>query len=529
MRNFKLTLVGLTLLSGLSCTNPLKAMTLVADSKRDFKPEQGHNGWYYGYNNSNGFKSDLQLPWGEFNTTGGIFNGQSSSQTMVRRWVSDFEGNVKFKIDFSGTNSPDSKTDFLQQILIDGKSVLSETSKNFMSKSSYGFGNFEVQKNSVIDFAFTPVAQNWQGQFNLAIEIEGEQSPKSSQNPKKPIDSQPIPFSQQSGLIFLKSSGGEPVHVGLLVGNTVYEANPELGVVQKQPFDQFIQDTKNYEVKEIPARIANQMAAQIETKLGAGYWKSPTGEKPYPFEQKGYGNNHSFTNIGLIEWAAEKAGVLVDQGFIPNYLELIETFLPSALEINNFYRTISLFSSNVTFRDFPYGGTLSANFSEFYEKVDSSPESQQWLLGKIESADFIVTDPLGRRMGYISGLGFFNEIPDVVYHSQNLTLLQDIPFSSGLLTMNPDTKSTFTTSGKLVPDRLNDPADCLPSPSRNNATNPTPGGVFQFIIDRRLPGEYKIEERTPTNCATTQTVPEPSAIASLLTIGLALKMLKPRK
>lgn len=524
MRNVKLTFIGSIVLSGLFYANPIEAMTLIADSKEDFKLEQGYNGWYYGYDSGNGFQQDLELDWGEFTATGGFFNGQSSSRGMTRRWISDFEGSVKLGIDLSGNNNSGIETEFLQQISIDGKSILSETSTPSLIAGSYNLGIFDINNGSVIDFAFSPANQSWQGQFDLAIEIEGNRGRQVIDNLRDDSIRNPIHdprIFQKDGLVFLNSSEGKAIHVGLAIQGVVYEANPNSGV-QKQLLELFIKN-KNYEFKEIPTDRARSMAAFIEKQLGAGYlFLSPGTSGPY--DHKGYGGK--FSNVGLIERAAEEALFRGGQGVIPNHLEWIEkdVFSISSVDFMRNFSQSMLCENSFTLLGYGFCGELEFDYPSGYFGFDWNPE--KWFYGQVESTDFIVTDPLGRKMGYVSDLGFFNEIPDVVYGSKNLQFLPDTEIVLGPNTINKVTRTTYTTAGKLAPNSLSDVAcsSLVYSPNDNKS-------VFRFSIDRRVPGEYKIEKRDPGNCTNErQSVPEPGAIAGLLTtLGLALNSLKSRR
>lgn len=42
-------------------------------------------------------------------------------------------------------------------------------------------------------------------------------------------------------------------------------------------------------------------------------------------------------------------------------------------------------------------------------------EDKSWLQGYFDPVDFVITDPLGRRVGYTASLGELKEIPQVFY------------------------------------------------------------------------------------------------------------------
>ena len=137
--------------------------------------------------------------------------------------------------------------------------------------------------------------------------------------------------------------------------------------------------------------LAKTMASLINGKIGAGYSNlNPFAEDGgiSPGIQKG--GLGAYTCVGIIEWAAEQVSSYnAGQGFIRNDLEYIDaaggrysTLTPSLL-----YHALH----NST--DFNKGG----------------------LHGLLDPVDFILTDPLGRRLGYTQQLGLLNEIPEAFY------------------------------------------------------------------------------------------------------------------
>ena len=114
-----------------------------------------------------------------------------------------------------------------------------------------------------------------------------------------------------------------------------------------------------------------------------------------PGAQKG--GNGSFTCVGLIEWAAERAGHNSGQGFIRNGIESFTVSVPrvtGTLEIP----------------------LLSPQLLNFVMKSQQlTQRASQWVQGLFDPVDFIVTDPLGRRLGAVQGMGRFDEIPNAFY------------------------------------------------------------------------------------------------------------------
>lgn len=219
-------------------------------------------------------------------------------------------------------------------------------------------------------------------------------------------------------------------HVGLHILNAVYESHPGYpsglyvsedgkesvnimatnGVQQVHTKGTFKHDVRLPEItspvlefEEIPINkaLAEKMKTAIETKIAE---KARFGDINFdsvddiertlsPAAQKG--GNGTFTCVGLVEWAAERAGRNGGQGFIPNAFESI-VFLD-----------ISTWPPKL--RTFPL---LSPQLLHFSMKSSQAMEGvKQWFQGVFDPVDFMITDPLGRRLGYTSELGEKNEIP----------------------------------------------------------------------------------------------------------------------
>ena len=186
-------------------------------------------------------------------------------------------------------------------------------------------------------------------------------------------------------------------------GNKVWDADlqahvvvdKENGVQNSRSIDVFKKwpDVKKNEQIEIDSYLAYKMAKLIEGKLNADYqylsFKTTILDLAItPKMQKG--SNGKFSCVGLIEWAAEQAGLNGGQGFIPNYLEYIE------LSPNHQFSTITP--------------------SLIYHALDNPNNfNQGGLHGLFDPVDFILTDPLGRRLGYTQELGLLEEIPGAFY------------------------------------------------------------------------------------------------------------------
>ncbi|HRC85376.1 MAG TPA: dockerin type I domain-containing protein [Thermoanaerobaculia bacterium] len=115
-----------------------------------------------------------------------------------------------------------------------------------------------------------------------------------------------------------------------------------------------------------------------------------------PARQKGADNN--FTCVGLVEWAAESAGHNGGEGFVPARFEsfpLVSSLRP--------FRVIQI----------PLLSPQLLNYSMLFG--DAVGSARQWLQGLLDPVDFLVVDPLGRRLGYRAGVGEINEIPGAFF------------------------------------------------------------------------------------------------------------------
>lgn len=234
-------------------------------------------------------------------------------------------------------------------------------------------------------------------------------------------------------------------HVGMAIDNLVYESHPgydsddELGdvntfysqggveSVEIEKIDgvqaQFTLDTFSwnsrftdttelikFEAIPISRSLAESMRGEIQTQIDAGKKFGYVGdifgfEIPkvsvlaglYPSNQKG--GNDTFTCVGLIEWAAEQSFHNLGQGFIPDYLEAVR--LQPPLPFIDEMPIYPLLSPELLYWTMKASGPLN--------------ESNQWFHGGFDPVDFIITDSLGRRLGYTEDLGELNEIPNAFY------------------------------------------------------------------------------------------------------------------
>lgn len=217
-------------------------------------------------------------------------------------------------------------------------------------------------------------------------------------------------------------------HVGFQFGNVVYESHPgypsgtyvsadgnesvliadERGVQWQHSRETFEHDSQStfstpvIDFEEIPIEeeLANGMRAAIESVNAStfqfiDYSLDGLEETLSPSAQKGGGG--SFTCIGLVEWAAEQAGHNGGQGFIPNSFESFTVGDP-----RNLFETIEV-------------PLLSPQLLNYAMKGQQLLQGiKQWVQGLFDPVDFVVTDPIGRQLGFVHG-EFINEIPNAFY------------------------------------------------------------------------------------------------------------------
>jgi hypothetical protein len=231
----------------------------------------------------------------------------------------------------------------------------------------------------------------------------------------------PLPAS----LIFRETNAGVLGldHVGLHVDDLVYESHPGYGNVtyvdvtgseqvttdhfygvQAQHtrgtflHDSHLPGAENSPVKEtreivIDANLAKTMRTFIEPLMGQGQYLDFSNWHEKLFlngDQKGATGEYSC--VGLIEWAAEQAGWNAGHGFVPNYLEYFTWLTPDVL----------LWSLQHPAAIMPII-TAASNY----------------ITGVLDPVDFMLIDPLGRRLGRTQHLGSINEIPDAFYSLVN--------------------------------------------------------------------------------------------------------------
>ena len=151
------------------------------------------------------------------------------------------------------------------------------------------------------------------------------------------------------------------------------------------------------DVAELPIELglAQSMSGQIEMVVGSPFHQLDATSFAALRETMAIdlqkGGEGRFTCVGLLEWAAEEAGHESGEGFIPARYETIEV---------EDVGTIPL---------------LTPQLLHYAMRARAWLEALQVLQGLFDPVDFLIVDPLGRRLGYLRGLGEVNEIPGAFY------------------------------------------------------------------------------------------------------------------
>ena len=213
-------------------------------------------------------------------------------------------------------------------------------------------------------------------------------------------------------------------HCGLTMDGLAYEAHPgyqggsywdpiEFNLVSVAPLyavqqehtaGSFLHDSTDCETsvvtesKGVDTDTARGMRTFIETELGKSFlildceptdvpcWRDTLN----PDRQKGY-DGDEYTCVGLLERAAEEIGLNGGEGFIPDDSEWITIFG---------FDTFPALSPQLLYWFLPNGAMGPSD--------SFGPSLQGVALGSVE---WIVTDPLGRRLGHLNDTGDINEIP----------------------------------------------------------------------------------------------------------------------
>jgi hypothetical protein len=147
---------------------------------------------------------------------------------------------------------------------------------------------------------------------------------------------------------------------------------------------------------EIPIDVvlAESMQGYMEGEIASGAKSIDFSTEGFlPAAQKG--DNRTYSCVGFVEWSAEQAG----KEFIPDKFESIS------------YPNFDYFPP--TTEEFPLLSPLLLYYAMTTQLTLENVK--EWFQGAFDSVDFMITDPLGRKMGFTQALGQENEIPYAFY------------------------------------------------------------------------------------------------------------------
>ena len=175
-----------------------------------------------------------------------------------------------------------------------------------------------------------------------------------------------------------------------------------------------VAETKVIDIQEITIsdQLAEKMADQIDIKISEGakfaflafdslenieLTMSPTAQK---------GKDNTFTCVGLIEWAAEKAGHKSGEGFVKNSLESFNAPIPEYENEDDIIPTI-------VWRELPLlSPQLMYEVMAFGQSYDSV---KNWFVALFDPVDFMITGPYGLHIGYTPERGKLREFSGSIY------------------------------------------------------------------------------------------------------------------
>lgn len=138
----------------------------------------------------------------------------------------------------------------------------------------------------------------------------------------------------------------------------------------------------DFDSVEIDETLAQNMAEKMQSQLGKGYVKFLEWPSIIFIEssrQKGVGGTYSC--VGLTEWAAEETGHMLGNGFVPPWIEKDYCLTPSV---------------------------------QLWCIKDPAVWVTEVLVGNFDPVDFIITDPIGRKLGHANGITY-DEIPEAFF------------------------------------------------------------------------------------------------------------------
>jgi hypothetical protein len=376
-----------------------------------------------------------------------LYQDTLTAQTQEASWISPITGTINV---FGTIKQPHNTSHITANGWFGDKDLVDLEAHNSASGGATrieSLATIDVSAGSVIDFLVNPADSAWSGLFDIKIELA------SKSGVTLPVDPNNPPPSLDSGLVFLGRNQQKFDHVGLWRNGKIYESSPAYqgnqyydildgklieieqvtGVQREHTLGSFLQladnpnldssPVKNREVVEIPSIYGQDVLKDMEdfivTQLGKGYGETTRGVAFIPpDEQKGY-IGIDYTGIGLIERAAEEADVRGGQGFIPNRKERIpvdQIFAGSNLDaipwecLEVFPTTVDCQARGDRNPNSPFEPSVLSPEYLHYILKNGPGSSENWLQGWFQNIDFILTDPLGRRLGYIEELGLINEI-----------------------------------------------------------------------------------------------------------------------
>jgi hypothetical protein len=141
----------------------------------------------------------------------------------------------------------------------------------------------------------------------------------------------------------------------------------------------------------IDSDLGFAMATYIDNHDAAKFLRIDTSDLDTLLAAKQKGADNTYTCVGLLEAAAESVlGFHGGQGFVPNRFEDV----------------------TASGDEYPF---LTPSLLKFCAENELLVWASDAILGWFDPVDFILTDPLGRRLGHVAGMGEYAEIPDAFY------------------------------------------------------------------------------------------------------------------
>ena len=493
-----------------------------------------------------------------------IVTGATAAPSFPISWDSNFNGTLNIAGQLTATSAQPLIAQFLldDDLLFELKTETNGTSAEFqISDSSIR----EVTANSEIEFKVFSEATSWNGEFDLDIEL-----------------------SVPAGLVFLGENETQINHVGLLFDGAVYEAspaypetsyldiltgqqvtvNPDDGVQAGHTLGSFIglanhydhivfesllpeadsgtdsgTDSKTEAIKNYidSAQKSEYLSVLLDTKSESASY------------QKGRNFNGRFTNVGLIERAAEKALIEDGDGFIPSYLEFVDIINPiTELFIDDLpWECVAIFptSSECTgdIENDPHG-TSSVKVSTFspglmHHIITRNHDlTGSWLHGLFDGVDFMLTDPRGYKIGYVEGerrndLIAEDALLDIHDNRRQIFVPHRLPGSyilelyglcneGGRVVLGSSGEGSLLSGCVELPD-LSALPDLSVLPTFLNLPDPNLP-AFLVLPEPNLPAFLLPEPNLPDLDSTTS-VPEPATAAGLLTLVVLAVGLRGRR